>query len=114
MEVLVASVILVICMAGIMNSFAVGSYFKKNTEEITNAAFLGQELMNVALYLYTPSGDEEQPCHYPFNEYTYKFKMEKFNGSGTLNRITVQVMTPPSAKFRRRVELTALKTEKGY
>lgn len=114
-EVLVSAVILVVCMAGIMNSFAVGSYFKKNTEEITNAAFLAQEVMNAAVYIYAPGIepiDEEYSCHEPFSNYSWKIKTKDI--SGTLKQITVQVMTPPTSKLRRTVELTALKAKNSY
>lgn len=107
-EVIISVSIIFICMVGIMDAFILGSFYKKSSEEVTTASFLGQQVLESLL-----SSSFSEPVDIsgvsfsePYDKYKYAVKMTLFKDD--FLKITVYVSTPES-KLRRIVELSAIK-----
>lgn len=110
MEVIISVSIIFICMVGIMDAFILGSYYKKSSEEVTTASFLGQQVLESLLSssFSEPLDISGESFPEPYDNYKYAVKMTSFENSDDFVKITVYVSTPAS-KLRRIVELSALK-----
>lgn len=121
-EVLVASIVLIVCMVGIMDSFAAGAQLKTKSENATTALFLAQDMLETTLNLplFTEEFEEGGIEEYSgvFGEFyssyiddagSYKYNVRIKAISDVLKEVTVTVTAPP-AKLGYTVELSALTT----
>lgn len=107
-EVLVASLILIICMTAVMDTFAGGSKFRKNTENATVSLFLAQGLMETTLSLaFSQISPAEGNFNEPYNNFKYKIEVRDI--SDTLKKVSIKIITPGFG-FNKTIELEALKT----
>ncbi|MFH1454355.1 MAG: prepilin-type N-terminal cleavage/methylation domain-containing protein [Armatimonadota bacterium] len=117
-EVLISSMLLIVCMVGILDSFVYGSQIKQKSENATMALFIAQSVLESTLEysgLFS-NPDEEQGeveedefiLEEPYKDYKCKI-IKKVMEPLRLKQVTVRVSTP-GGKLGHTVELTALAT----